>query len=282
MNEYEGWYVLAGCVTGARHFDNDTVCQDAVAFDATRDTIVLAVADGHGDQKHARSDTGARIAVEVAGDIFLPLGEEIARGTARSDLLSGGMGHVSERVVWEWTSRVKSHAGIPDPDGSWDPDLKLYGTTLLVMVVANTTCVVWRVGDGDLACVDATGAPRFLLDPGEGEILTEVPSSLCMRNASTLAQARVFELEEMSPSLLLVASDGLRAARDDSAFLEVCTWLWRRLRGDPKPVFRTLLQDLDTASRYGTGDDVTLGMIGVPCRKPIPAGEVVTGETTDD
>ena len=59
--------MLAASVTGAAHLRAGRPNQDAAdCWESGDRTVVLAVADGHGGEAYARSDRGARFAVEEA------------------------------------------------------------------------------------------------------------------------------------------------------------------------------------------------------------------------
>lgn len=52
---------------GASHIKKGLVCQDyAASFETETGDIILALSDGHGSEKHFRSDIGSKFAVEVA------------------------------------------------------------------------------------------------------------------------------------------------------------------------------------------------------------------------
>ena len=62
------WQIHAASVTGAAHVEDGRPNQDAVAHQLLTlpggsDLLVVAIADGHGDSRHFRSDRGAKMAV---------------------------------------------------------------------------------------------------------------------------------------------------------------------------------------------------------------------------
>ena len=64
------WRSVGHSVQGARHLQHNQPCQDACAIKMTEDMVIMALADGHGDKKHAHSDVGAKIAVDVACELL--------------------------------------------------------------------------------------------------------------------------------------------------------------------------------------------------------------------
>ena len=50
------WEAAGISVRGARHLADGLPCQDAVRVYQDDRLVILTVADGHGDPKHARSD----------------------------------------------------------------------------------------------------------------------------------------------------------------------------------------------------------------------------------
>src|ERR1700753_4011994 len=68
------WQALAGTARGASHERSGSANQDCgrVSLIDNGTGVILAVADGHGDAMHARSERGSRFAVEAAFEILEP------------------------------------------------------------------------------------------------------------------------------------------------------------------------------------------------------------------
>ena len=67
------WEILGATIRGTSHVGTDLPNQDAIAWrpeSRKGQAVLLAVADGHGSPKSFRSDTGSRLAVETALEIF--------------------------------------------------------------------------------------------------------------------------------------------------------------------------------------------------------------------
>ena len=117
------WRVSGTSVQGARHRVHGQRCQDAVAVYTNPAMAVVAAADGHGHPRHARSDEGAAIAVEVLVSLLQSLGSDLldeSNPAHPSTLEKRMQAHLAGRLCWEWNRRVKVHAGLGrDVDGSW-------------------------------------------------------------------------------------------------------------------------------------------------------------------
>ncbi len=64
------WSVISESVVVSKHARSNTPLQDAIKWEEENDntSIILSVADGHGNPMHFRSAIGAKIAVEIAND----------------------------------------------------------------------------------------------------------------------------------------------------------------------------------------------------------------------
>ena len=259
------WEAAGISVRGARHAVDGTPCQDAVRVYQDDDFVIVAVADGHGDPKHARSDEGARLAVEVTALILRELGAILLRDAPAArhplEIQADLKRHLPGRISWEWNRRVRAHAGHGDQDGAWHEDVNLYGCTLLGALFTDTLGVFVQLGDGDILLVEEPGGPRCVF-PLHDDIYGSVTHSLCQPGAVDYARVRCERLA--GPRLAMLASDGVRDCLLDrpEAFLEVGTWLLGRItRQGFAPAMADLPGWLGELTRRGNGDDVTTGIV---------------------
>lgn len=258
------WEAAGVRARGARHVVDGTPCQDAVRVYQDDDLAVIAVADGHGDPKHARSEIGARIAVDVTAILLRELGRQLLirqHFDPPIKIQESLKHHLPQRLSWEWNRRAKAHAGHLDPDGSWHEDLNLYGTTVLGAVFTDRLGLFLQLGDGDIVLVEENGATECIFDLHE-DMYGSLTHSLCQSGSAAYARLRCQRLQR--PAMAMLSTDGVRDClqADTQAFLGVGHWLLRRVeqRGWDAAL-QTLPPWLDELSRRGNGDDVTMGIL---------------------
>jgi hypothetical protein len=114
--------VIGARVAGASHARDDTPCQDAFAWRAVDDGVILAIADGLGSA--ARSAEGSQAAVAAA---IQPedLGDAVAAARAAVEALDGELrSFASTLLVVHWRNGIATAAHVGDgsavartPDG---------------------------------------------------------------------------------------------------------------------------------------------------------------------
>jgi hypothetical protein len=263
------WDTLADSVQGVGKRRNQDwyACEGAGSGD---DPLVLAVADGHGSAAHARSELGARFAV----DRFLGRAAEFGRAArdchepgrlarlmtyARDDFPRALVHDWREAALGHWSRhRPVADDGAPEP--GVDQKLVLYGTTLIGAVLMPWLFVAWQIGDGDLAVVEHDGTLRRPLAPAE-EDLGDETESLCGPQAWRAVRmhwAPVFD-EARTPRLVVLSTDGLsKSFASADGYREFVDGLDNRLATQGSSGVRAVLPEwLRQASRY-SGDDTTL------------------------
>ena len=256
-------------------------------------SLVLSVADGHGSRSCPYSGTGAELAVNT----FCKLIEELHSGFQNAgDLLSDYLNHqgslkFAQTVERAWKKDVqKLHrkAGLPMPmTQTGEEDLnalyRLYGTTLLGLLIAPTFVFAFQIGDGDITYADDGGVqPVVVAD----KLLGVESHSLCSREAwkkavstvrfqpwehealktygpDTAASTVHFQSwEQHLPCAFLLSTDGLsNSYADDEAFRQTCAQYFEALKTyGPDAVEENLPEWLSETSRLGCGDDTTLLM----------------------
>ncbi|MFT4977154.1 MAG: serine/threonine protein phosphatase PrpC [Myxococcota bacterium] len=265
MAEPPRWEAASVVERGARHVSDGTPCQDAARVYQDGDMVIVAVADGHGDPKHARSEDGSRIAVEVTCELLRELGQSLLRESEPSTPLAVEKRlrrHLPGRISWEWNRRVRAHAGHSGDDGGWHADTQLYGSTILGALFTRAISVFVQLGDGDILVVHEHGPVESIFLP-DANIFGSITHSLCQ--PSSLSHARV-RCRAFSPTvrLAMLSTDGVRDSLgdDEAAFLSVGDWLLRRITARGwEPALAALPDWLAELSRRGNGDDVTIGVV---------------------
>jgi len=154
------WETYAASAIGADHRRDQSPNQDAVALKrfgppGPDSLAVLAVADGHGDARHFRSDRGSKLAVTAAVAAAGRWAASIPAGAMPSRAAAGQL--VSDLVA-RWRDAV--HADLAEyPVGSGqagairegDPPEIPYGTTLL-LIAARADVAVLAQNCSHLGC----------------------------------------------------------------------------------------------------------------------------------
>ncbi|SNY69521.1 PP2C family serine/threonine-protein phosphatase [Paractinoplanes atraurantiacus] len=189
-----GWRVVPVSVTGPEHVRRGAGNQDAFAWRADGDRLVLAVADGAGSA--VRSATGARLAVDAACDATAVLDEFGAEPARR----------YAGRVLGLFDRRLARLGG----------ERGDYATTLIAVVARPPAYVFLAVGDSFLVVEHRDGGAHLVVPPDNGPSLGSTVF-LTSRGRATAVRCGVIEDPEITG--LALCSDGvldavLAAGRD--------------------------------------------------------------------
>ena len=195
-------------------------------------------------------------------------------GFQNAEDLSGFLNHQGglkfaqtvERAWKEAVQTIHREKGLPMPmTQTGEEDLnalyRLYGTTLLGLLIAPTFVFAFQIGDGDITYVDDGGVqPVVVAD----KLLGVESHSLCSREAWKKAVSAVHfqPWEQHLPCAFLLSTDGLsNSYADDEAFGQTCAQYFEALKTyGPDAVEENLPEWLSETSRLGCGDDTTLLM----------------------
>jgi hypothetical protein len=269
------WQTLSGSARGASHERTGAPNQDfaqTAAF-GHGDGAIIAVADGHGDELHGRSDRGARFATEAA---VAALRSWVGAATGSEDAVRDAAACLPETIVRAWRDRVFADLE-RDPPGAVETSLQradkaeiirrspevLYGSTLVAAAINERVAAYVQIGDGDLLAVGADNKVTRLI-PGRGDVLINQTESLCQSDAPVRFRVQVDVLNGgPQPALVLAATDGYcnSYAGDEAAFFKVATDLRGYLeRHGPRLVRQHIEGWLRKTSQTGSGDDITVAL----------------------
>jgi hypothetical protein len=309
LRKYD-WMVASASVRGASHERSGVANQDAISHLPAPNIpnkglcAATAVSDGHGSPKCIRSEMGSRLAVESA----LSCVSRFFDGTEARDNRRFESDFPS-MLVAEWRDKVSKHvrespfteaehaklnesAGVAaamalreaaaQADGA---ALHLaYGATILLVVVTDCGIFYLQLGDGDIMAVSAAGDVEFPI-PEDPSLMANETTSLCMRDAVHEFRFGFHHMEKEPPALILVSTDGYgNAFASTPDFHKVGTDVLRMIRDSGMPQKEEIESWLDVASRQGSGDDATLGilcradMVGL-MRPPTPISAATPADT---
>jgi serine/threonine protein phosphatase PrpC len=272
------WRVIGRSVQGASHLRAGLPNQDAICWlpeSGDELPVILVLSDGHGSAKSFRSDEGARLAVSEARSALLnflldPSAVEQAIEKLPQVLVERWERTVKEELVKRPISEVElteveKKGGVTARSEVELNPLLAYGATLLAALVTDSFIIYLQIGDGDILTVFETGEVLRPL-PGDERLFGNETTSLCSKNAWKDFRIEIQPLSGGSPALILLSTDGYaNSFRDEAGFLKVGTDFLDIIRSNGlDEVNRSLETWLTEASQYGSGDDVTVGII---CRK---------------
>ena len=266
------WQVHAASAIGAGHVRDGRPNQDAVGWKpATRPdgttVLMIAVADGHGDSRHFRSDRGAEMAVSagisavLAWSAAISAAPAVVQGSAERMLIPD--------IVARWDAAVAADlARDPFTDaergaqGREKQSEIAYGSTLLLAAMTADYAVFAQIGDGNVVAVLPDGG--FLSPVQEDSRLDGWrTTSLCQADAAAAFRVGVIQLAASPLFAVLVATDGFGNAQADDPWQPgLAADLVRLAVGHGVGWFASQVPGwaAQCASSEGSGDDSTLAL----------------------
>lgn len=276
------WYVIGSSVRGAYHIDIGAPNEDAfLSYQSSEDfqPVIIAVADGVGDDKCYRSATGSKLAVKAAiessKDFFQRSNQQSSdeiRGLLITDIIDKWTVLIQEDIKInpfneeerERNDKYISNIISDDPGNSstvydnlrW---LFPYSTTLLFAMITNTHVFFFQIGDGDIVIVDGKGKVVHLF-PEIVRCGRVIPLSYPdVLNDSHVA---VFPLEELDPLLILISTDGYSDGYEYDFPDHIAYEFFSHFQEyNPDYIRESLPSILSEISILGSRDDVSLGII---------------------
>ena len=276
------WRVMGETVPGASHLRAGIPNQDAIL--QVRESgrglpVVVSVSDGHGSDKCFRSDRGSRFAVKRAAQLVGEFLDE-SRGVADlSELESRAQDYLPREFVRRWRGAAEADlkarpfteeelAAVEKKDGpraltlvAGNP-LLAYGATSLTVALTDSFALYLQLGDGEIVSVSDAGEVLRVL-PEDERLFANETTSLCTADAEKNFRVRLQEFSGEPPALILLSTDGYVNSFSDSAgFLKVGSDLLEMLRADGFDSINASLKGwLEEATRSGSGDDCTVGLV---------------------
>ena len=194
---------MIGTARGAAHDARGLPNQDSAESLAIGRAggIVVAVADGHGHDRHFRSAAGSRLAVRTACAVVEGLTADAGERPWRPERAAALRDRLPEAIVARWRESVAldiaanpyTAAELTALEQAGDgPDIP-YGSTLLVALIADGWLVCAQIGDGDLLAVRPDGGAW---SPVSGDDLLDGyrTTSLCQPAAVSAFRAAAHDL----------------------------------------------------------------------------------------
>jgi hypothetical protein len=284
---------------GASHEESGAPCQDAAfAFLGPRKTNGMAlVADGHGSEKHFRSDKGSALAVNAAEkaveEFFAAIKKEQSaffnkKGNVMRDKeIDAKLKQLEGNVIYSWREAVQKDIGEnPLSDGEKELCVKhnidfaddanlftLYGTTLLTAFVTANFWFALQIGDGLCVTLDAEGGAAFPI-PEDERLAFGRTTSLCdYRAIENFRHAFGFEAIKG----ISVATDGVADSFESEKYLAFNRKLYDEFIRDGESASKDLSAFLPKLSADGSRDDCAIaGVWKIEEENKINGGQYVS------
>jgi serine/threonine protein phosphatase PrpC len=300
------WRIIGETIAGASHLRVGRLNQDAilqVRESGVYAPIVLSLSDGHGSNKCFRSHCGSRFAVTIGAQLMRELIDEKREGYNATKIENAVKEIFPLEFVRRWQEVVQADLnGNPFTKEELNQlesieDLRArelveahptlaYGATTLTVAVTSSFVIYAQLGDGEIILVLETGEVSKPL-PEDDRLLANETTSLCTDTAADDFRTAYHPFTQSLPALIVMTTDGYaNSFVDEAGFLKVGNDLLTMLRADGfDTVNRSVKGWLEEATRLGSGDDCTLGII---CRmdalkpvSPSPSVLVQKGEVEE-
>lgn len=276
--------VFGESVQGASHKRADTECQDSCRKLFLGDTLIMAVADGHGSSACPYSKTGSQTAVNVFCDIMADYYSNYKKNTSTllTYLNREGETKVARYITDEWKRRIlKTHTDnkrekIVKSDGKKDvwAICKQYGSTLVGMMITPVFTFSFQLGDGDIVYVDEESA-RPVITPEK--VLGIETHSLSKEDAWSKAVTSISHrgVEADKPCAFMLTTDGFaNSFTNQEEYYTACKEYFNMTREHGvKAVTGNIKKWLAETSELGCGDDVTMLCAYFPIRSEVTSDE---------
>lgn len=278
------WCVIGKSVRGASHVRTGLPNQDYIKWLPESGTclpIILAISDGHGSDKYFRSDIGAKLAVETAlaaCNTFLASQLEssnisIVKHMSEENLPRDIFRNWRNAVADDISNRPFTNAELSQIEIKQGIDTRrqvvldgvlAYGATIIAILVTESFIIYLQLGDGDILTVSEAGEVTRPLPKDERFIGNET-LSLCSLNSWRDFRVYFQTISGLhsAPALILLSTDGYsNSFREPDDFLKVGSDILEIIRSDGLGTIKDNIEMwLSEASKTGSGDDITLGII---------------------
>ena len=285
--------VIGASVQGASHKRTVLPCQDSYTIrdksfkyagkdsrnvfysDLSDDTLILAVADGHGSSSCPFSQYGSNIATNVFCDIMAEsryrfqdkMEDLIFQFKNETDSI-----RIAKAIEHEWKRRVLNDYRLnrnkreevlsEEKEKDEYAIYKLYGTTLLGMIITDEYVFSFQLGDGDINIVKENDVELMI---EQEKILGIETHSLSKKGAWSHAMSSFSYMSQHQdkPFMFMLSTDGMvNSYVSEEEFHKSCMEYLSMIKEHGiKIIENNLPKWLDETSEQGCGDDTTVVMV---------------------
>lgn len=253
-------------IQGFSHIAQNKVCQDSSAYFCDENISIAVVADGHGSEKHFRSDIGSKMAVETTINSIKNFMNDIDLfNKAIIDNSDKILTKIESNILCNWNTIIYNHYKI-NPITNYEnleflKDMtieSMYGTTLIAAVMTKYYWFAIQIGDGDCVCVYENGEAKLLI-PEDDRLFANFTTSLC--DSDAIHNFRHYYNNSILPIALLVSTDGLSSSFfDRNSFLDFNCRIISGMNNYHSNI-ENLKQHLYKRSKEGSLDDISIAAI---------------------
>lgn len=257
---------------GYSHAKKDKPCQDASIYVNGRNYAAVIVCDGHGGDKHFRSDLGSKIAVGACVesiDDFVKCIEKRKEKTRLHALLEG----YGNYLIFAWRETIKKHyrnnpfLGTEINDFSMETIKELennpyiaYGSTLILAIVCKENLFIIKLGDGEVRVCTEQGITSPV--PNSEEFAFGKTASLCNSTASAHIQSRIIPISTVKSCV--ISTDGvINSFETEEHFNNFCKTLSDECKENIEEFEKDLGDFLPKLTEQGSGDDVSVAILTI-------------------
>lgn len=281
----KGWSFIGRSIRGSLHLLRGIENQDAIdpEGDASGEDLVVCISDGHGGDRYFRSKQGAEFAVEVSKEMLTGFFDIARENQVTASVIDTSRERIPKKIVEKWSEKVLTHEAENPFTGEEKEKLRqkeieklengnelareaiiktAYGATLLSVVVTKDYIIYVQLGDGDLLMVSKEGkvSRAFTRD---SHLIANETTSLCSKDAWKHFDVKFQNISSNPPALIMLCTDGYaNSFVDEESFLSVASDIWEFIIEDgADEVSKSLSGWLEEASKEGSGDDITVGIL---------------------
>ena len=251
-------------VKGASHEDTGAPCQDSARIYTAKDIAIAAVSDGHGSEKHFRSDAGSDMATRVA---IRSIMDFVERNGGLDKMFRDDAKNAARRIagniICSWNEEIDAHmmyAPFTDEEHATSrkyggiPTESVYGATLIVAAVTGRGLFGLQIGDGSFAAAER--GKMFFPMPEDERLVGNLTTSLCDNDA--IGSFRWF-YRAGSYSSVILSSDGLiNSFKSSEDFLHFGNRLAAAVASKQT---NELAEHLAERSKCGSRDDISVAVL---------------------
>lgn len=256
-------------IQGFSHIEKKIVCQDNSSYYCDESKAIAVVADGHGSEKHFRSDIGSKIAVDTSiYSINEFMKDRVSFDKAIIDNSNKVLKRIECNILYNWNNLVCEHYNnnkITESEigNITEEVLKkisievLYGSTLIIAVMTKSYWFGIHIGDGNCVSIYEDGQSKILI-PYDSRLIANFTTSLC--DSDAINNFRHYYSTQI-PEALLVSTDGLSGSFfDENTFLNFNRRIVSEMV-DYNETIENLRQHLYKRSKEGSSDDISIAGI---------------------
>lgn len=219
---------LAISIRGASHIANELPLQDYSLAITSENVAIAVVCDGHGANKHFRSEIGSMLAANVTKEKLIEFYQQNPNWDTLKNFLKTKLERLKIAIISLWQTRIEQYtkehpftleelakaSNTFNKQKAYNVSIP-YGTTLLATLICKDYYLNIMIGDGAIIKIDS----KFngsIINFKEKIIYNDAPhsltDSLCSNNAYNKIFTNCSQIKENEKLAFALCSDGLSEA----------------------------------------------------------------------